>query len=643
MPDDLTTRRETRELPLQLRFAPVANVDAKARTVDVVWTTGAAVRRYDWRMDRYYLEELSLEPGAIRMARLASGSAPFLDSHGAWELRKILGVVERAWVERGEHLARVRFSKRDEVEPVFQDVRDGILKNVSVGYHIHHIEMIPPADDNSDWVYRAVDWEPHELSLVAIGADAGAGTRSERDERGDGRPHFPCEFSEETRTMPDNAHGTGTAASESPSAVRAERVRVAEITRRVRDANLPQLFADDLIERGVAVDTACRAIVDEIARLRPAPPTVPYVTTEARDGGPARVVEDMASALHARYGGPAPSEAARRFVSYRVVDLARDLLEMGGVSTRGLSRDELLARGFHSTSDFPNLLENVANKVLLQGYQAAPPGTKVIARQVLARDFRAMPRVQFGEAPTLLKVLEGGEFKRGKMADSKESYSVETYGRVIGVSRQALVNDDLGGFTTMARKFGQSAAEFESSQITGLLTANGTMNDGGALFNATAVTTTGGHANLATGTGSALSATSLATGVKAMRLQKGLDAVTPINVTPKFLIVPAALEYTALQLVSMITPASASDVNPHSGRYEVIVDARLDGASTTAWYLAADPAVIDGLEYAYLEDAPGVQLFTEEGWDRDGIEWKARLDFGCGAVEFKGLYKGAGV
>jgi phage major head subunit gpT-like protein len=220
---------------------------------------------------------------------------------------------------------------------------------------------------------------------------------------------------------------------------------------------------------------------------------------------------------------------------------------------------------------------------------------------------------------------------------------VETYGRIMGITRQALVNDDLGGFTAMARKFGQSAGEFESSQITGLLTANGTMNDGGALFNATAVTTAGGHANLATGTGSALSVTSLTAGVKAMRLQKGLDTVTPINVTPKFLIVPAALEYTALQLVSMITPASASDVNPYAGKLEVIVDARLDGASTTAWYLAADPAVIDGLEYAYLEDAPGVQLFTEEGWDRDGIEWKARLDFGCGAVEFKGLYKGAGV
>ena len=642
MPDALHTRRETRELPLQLRYAPVSNVDAKARTIDVVWTTGAQVRRYDWRFDREYLEELSLEPGAIIMDRLNSGKAPFLDAHARWELRNVLGVVEGTRIESGEHLARVRFSKRAEVEPIFQDVQDKILQNVSVGYSIQRMEMIPPAKEGDDWVYRATSWTPQELSLVPIGADIGAGTRSEQDERAGGRPFFPAEFtSREEIHMPKPNTESGADAPANSGPVRAERERVREITARARSANLPQEFVDDLIERGLTLDQACRLIVDETAARAPASLTN-ATRTEPNDGGPSAIVSDFSEAILARYGGPKPSERAARYTSLRITDMAKAILEANGANTRNLSRDEIITRAFHSTSDFANLLENVGGKILRRAYEAAPPGVKVIASQKLARDFKPMSVVQFGEAPGLQQVLEGGEFKRGKMLDAKETYSVSTYGRIFGVSRQALVNDDLSAFNDMGRRFGQQAAEFERGEIAAIFTDNGTMNDGGALFNATAVTTAGGHANLGTGGGSALGSGSLSTAVKSLRLQKGLDGETPINVMPKYLIVPATLEYTALQLVALITPASSSNVNPYAGKLEVIVDARLDASSTTAWYLAADPAVIDGLEYAYLDDAQGPQLFTQEGWDRDGIEWKVRLDFGCAATEWRGLYKANG-
>lgn len=644
MPDCIETRRETRPLPLQARAAPVTSANRQAHTIDVVWTTGEKVRRYDWFRDRFYQEELSLEAGAIRMGRLNSGRAPFLAQHEQTDLKNVLGVVERAWVEGGQHLARVRFSTREEVQAIVRDVEDRILTNISVGYRVYKVEMIEPTDPAGDWLYRVTDYEPVELSLVTIPADSGASTRGQWGARSASGPTFPCEFLEEKRIMEERPN---------PDPVLAERERVAEIHNRCTRFGLEPEFADRLVSRNCDLDVACRAIVDEVSRRSSAHASIngrigpgAYLSgarAEDRGGSPTQVIEDMATALVARCGGGQLTERARVYAGMRLPDFNAHLQKVRGHRTLGMSPDDLMSRAMHSTSDFANLLENVGGKLLRQSYDAAPDGVKEVARQVLASDFKPMSRVQLSEAPTLLKVLEGGEFKRGAMGDAKESYSVEAYGRIIGISRQAIVNDDLNAFANMARSLGLAAKEFERNKITSLLTSNPTMNDGGALFNATAITTTGGHANLATGTGSALSATSLATATKTLRLMKGLDGVTPINVTPKYLIVPATLEYTAVQLVANINPTAVADVNPHAGKMQVIVDARLDANSTTAWYVAADKAAVDGLEYAYLDLNPGPQLFTSEGWDVDGIEWKCRFDFGCAAVEWRSLYKANGV
>jgi hypothetical protein len=156
-----------------------------------------------------------------------------------------------------------------------------------------------------------------------------------------------------------------------------------------------------------------------------------------------------------------------------------------------------------------------------------------------------------------------------------------------------------------------------------------------ALFHAT-------HGNLATGGGSALQLSSLTTARKSMRLQKGLDGTTPIDATPKFLIVPAALETTAEQLLTTITPATSGDVNPFAGKLELVVDPRLDASSVTAWYLAADPAVVDGIEYSYLDSAAGPEVIVQEGFEVDATQFKVRLDYGAGVLDWRGLYKANG-
>ncbi|SDV51705.1 hypothetical protein SAMN05216551_1301, partial [Chitinasiproducens palmae] len=181
------------------RLMPVSTVDADQRSVECTWTTGAKVRRYDSARDRMYIEELGCGVGVtVRMDRLASGSAPLLNCHSSWGLGSVLGVVDRADLDqaKGTGTASLRFSKRDEVEPYFQDVLDRILRNVSVGVRVYRYEMIPPGTEgNTDWIYRAMDWEPIEISLVPVGADAGAVIRS-----ADGSPaepiFYPCEFVE---------------------------------------------------------------------------------------------------------------------------------------------------------------------------------------------------------------------------------------------------------------------------------------------------------------------------------------------------------------------------------------------------------------------------------------------------------------
>ena len=149
-------------------------VDIEARTAELVWTTGAQGRRWNWDVG-YYLEELEVSDSAVKMERLNNGAPPQRPQPvGA---APVLAVVEKAWLENGEGHALVRFSKREDADEVFRDVKDGILRNISVGYTVHRYVLVEGGDDTMP-IYRAVDWEPMELSIVPIGFDDGAKIRS---------------------------------------------------------------------------------------------------------------------------------------------------------------------------------------------------------------------------------------------------------------------------------------------------------------------------------------------------------------------------------------------------------------------------------------------------------------------------------
>lgn len=665
-------------LPMQLRRAPIlpATVNTESRSVDVVFTTGAAVRRRRWTgwdTSVPFDEILEVSDRAVDLTRLNAG-APALDSHSVWSSHSQVGVVERAWIEGKEGKATIRFPREgldQAADRMFGLITDGIIRNVSVGYSIERVKVIEPAA-KGEVEQRIVErWTPLEVSFVTVPADPRAQVRAAD------QANYPVEYvdtrmqkeasmpestttvagdvpaSNETRqqpaVVPANSEPTATRMPEpapapdteaiATRAREAERDRVSTIYDLTGRLNLERSFAEDLVKRGVSVDESRRLILDQVAAKSDETRTFPHVSIPL-GGRDERITrrDAVANALLHRYSPTLfPLEdAARQYRGMTLLELARESLGNAGVNTRGLSRDEVATRALHSTSDFPEILSAVTNKTLRQAYDAYPRTFALFCRQVLATDFKSMHRVQLGEAPQLLEVGESGEFKRGTLGESKESYRVKTYGRVVAITRQVLINDDLDAFTRIPAMYGNSIAQLESDVVWGIITSNPAMADGNALFHAT-------HKNLA-GTGAALDVASVGAARAAMALQTGLDKKTVLNIRPAFLIVPAALELKAEQLVAQnLVPADSAKVVPQSIRtLSPISEPRLDAASATSWYLAASPNQIDTIEYAYLEGQQGAYIETRNGFDVDGVEIKCRLDFGAKAIDWRGLYKNPG-
>jgi len=357
-------------------------------------------------------------------------------------------------------------------------------------------------------------------------------------------------------------------------------------------------------------------------------------------------------------------EKAREYHNFKLIDMAKEYLQLRSIDTRGWdstrvaevalrapSRNvEYFEGGAESTSDFPAILANVANKTLRQGYEAYPRTFQPFCRQMTATDFKPVNRVMLADAPVLQMLNEKGEYHRANLTDNNISYKLATYGEIVALTRKVIINDDLQAFTRVPALLGVAAACLESDTVWGIIISNPSAAYAGdktptALFAAA-------HNNLLTGTGSSIDSTvggasalgALGAGRKELRMQKGPQG-TPLNLVPRFLAVPTALETYMLQVVYPINIASsdATKVVPEWVRSLVpIVEPRLDAASATAWYLIADPAQVDTVEYCYLEGQQGVYIETKQGFEIDGVEIKARMDFGAAAIDYRGMQKSAG-
>lgn len=678
-----------RTAEVRLRAAePGAEGSNPGGDIEVIWTTGATVQRQRWEgWDDIveYDEELLVSDNSIRMDRLNAG-APFLDSHRSWGgLDAVLGSVVpgSAKIEGGKGTASIRLTSAPGDADAVQKIREGTIRFVSVGYLVHEYQITKKDGERERWV--AVDWEPYEISAVAMPADAGATIRSEEPEGS--RPHSSCLIvradvtaapaasqkglnmppknepaggaenqtrEDQTRAAEPTPPAPGSAPAPAPAASpTAEQVRAAGVADAVTVAKLcerhglPVSFGTDLLAQGKSVDAIRGAILDKLADSdvttgRAGEPTFAAARTESANER--AYADGVENALMHRDNPRAVKldEKGRMFRSMSLMDLARDALERRGISHRGMGKMEIAtealrgrAVGYMGTSDFPSILANVANKTLRAAYDSTPRSFVLWARQTTIPDFKTVQRTQLGGAPDLVRVPESGEFSYGTIGEGKETYALTTYGRIIAINRQTIINDDLEAFTRIPAAFGASAADLESDVVYAILTSNPTMADGHTLFDGT------NHGNV--GTAAVIDETALAEAYRLFGAMRGLEGRL-ISIQPRYILTPPGIRgVEARKQIAATTPNKPSDVNAFAGMLEPIMEPRLiPSAGQDPWFLIADPSRVDTVEYAYLEGSNGIFTETRNGFEVDGIEIKARHDFAAAAIDYRGMIKNAG-
>lgn len=592
-PHDGLHRSDALELDVREAALGSSTWNAQTRSVRAIIASGAGVPRRDYKGD--YLERL--DPAGMT----AAPGVKLLNAHQRQTLDHLLGTVSDVRVVGERVEATLQLSERA-AAAYGGDIASGVITGVSIGYSV---EEWREETFGKTRIKTAVKWTLREVSLVPIPADATATLRS-------------------ATTM-----HVQTTQADAPLNDRGAINQ--EIRSIAKTAGLPQSWVDAQIDRAATADEA-RSAAFTAMQARSAATQGIRIATASITGHDANDPEwrarTIGEALYTRMTGAKPSDAAQPFVGLSIVEIARDCLRTRGLSTTG-APGAIIERAL-STSDLPNILGDSVGRTMRQSYDAAPSGLKRVARQTTARDFRAKHRIQLSVDAELQPALETGEFRHGAIADEKETYKLGTFGRIIGLTRQALVNDDLGALSDLTRRMGVLAADFEAQFLTDLVEKNGLMDDGKAVFHAD-------HGNLAAA-GASIGDDTLSAGRVAMRAQKDASGML-IAAVPRFLIVPSALETTAEKQLSAIRATMVDDANVWSA-LGLVVEPRLSDAH--AWYLSADPATIDGLEFAYLEGEPGPQIFSEVGFESDGVKFKIRLDFGGAFVEPRGWFKNAG-
>ncbi|SHJ23839.1 Mu-like prophage major head subunit gpT [Malonomonas rubra DSM 5091] len=310
-------------------------------------------------------------------------------------------------------------------------------------------------------------------------------------------------------------------------------------------------------------------------------------------------------------------------------DLARASLREAGLEIPS-DANQLIGRAL-TTSDFPKILSGVVNKALDEGFGYASQTFLDWVAKKAVPDFKLAEFPRLVPAAELFECIEDDEIRSLVLAEGAESGRIKTYAGIGAISRQALVNDDLGVLQDFGGALGQTAANTQSKQVYKKLLENPALSDGVAMFHTD-------RDNLISGAGSALSRGSLAGALKVFRTMTDSNG-TPLAIEPKFLLVPPSLEVTAFELcysdsVPGQTNSAVMNLFKKIGLVP-IVEPRLEsplfsGSSSTAWYLLPDPNIRSVIASLALGDPNKLQPYVKEKamFERDATEYKARIDFG---------------
>jgi hypothetical protein len=672
--------------PALLRQATVdpGSVDKAARRVRVSFSSEQPVLRSSW-FDEDWIEILGHESGEVDLARINAGG-PVLYNHNRYAPEQRLGKVERAWLDKGRAYADLVFSRRPEVDGYWQDIEDGILTNVSVGYSIHE-RMLLQRSPGQPPEYRVTKWEPGEISLVDMPADHTVGvgraagepaphytitslpasgaaigdpamTDAPRDDQPAGEQH--------RQAPPDNV----TDLSAVREAARREGAQLALSQERARQQAISQLCAplrrrlpwlEELETRALHGDMSVEQVSAEILR-RMGAESAP-AAADLEPGGRVVAGEDQRDKTRAAGVNAllwradtrqlVAADGAKRqidltgnpFRGATLLQMAERCLRAAGVNPDGLDKRDLVGRAFQTTSDFAVILEDAIHKQLLGAYRLAPRSWADICAVTSVGDFREHKRYRLGSIGTYDALDEHGEFRRKTIPDAERyGISASPHGNMIAVSREVIINDDLGAFMGLAQQFGRAGGLTVETAVWAMFAENAgagpLLADGYALF-ATQ------HSNIeATTVGVPGTATIEASAVL-MSQQKDPSGNEYLDIQPAIWVGPRGLRGHAQtandsQYSTDAAPATKVQWQPNIVRgyfSNVVGSPRLTG---NPWYLFADPSEVPTFMVAFLDGEQEPYIETRDGWTVDGAEIKARLDFGVAAVDYRGAVKNNG-
>lgn len=631
-----------------------SSINAEERTIAASLSSEQPVERW------FGVEVLQHSKSAIDLSR-AEGGLPLLYNHNT---QRLIGSVRDVQLVDGKLRGTLHFGRSTDALERWQDVQDGHLRSMSIGYEI--AEWVQQKGSDTVTVTR---WALLEASAVPVPADSTVGI---------GRSKEEIPMPEDVTTTPaepeviTEVRGavSARAAADKKAGAKAERERVQAIMSRFENfiERGPEYLAlrDKCIADGATAERSADALLAMLSGDTGPIVDVPNVTPERALVVPAssdfrsnaRITAGVdvretfsthaAVALACRAGYATPEQHAQLRGSMceglALPELAREYLRVNGQDVRGnimqIVGRALTFRMTTSTqgvADFAGLLLDAANKAMMRGWMENTETWSIWCGQSDAADFKQFNRMNMSTFGDLDVVPENGEFRYGKFSDVREYGTLKTYGKIWSISRQAIVNDDMNALATAPMLMGRAAARMVGDEAYGILT-NGTSTamkqDSVNLFDAST------HKNYVTA-GAVPSVTTVDAGRAAMAIQTD-PAGNTLNITPRFLIVPRALETTASILASAQYDPSASlgtmKPNPFQNKIVPVADARLDTFNSQGWFLSADPAMCPTVEVVFLQGQRSPYMEEQQGFSVDGAAYKVRIDVVALAVDFRGLY-----
>lgn len=397
---------------------------------------------------------------------------------------------------------------------------------------------------------------------------------------------------------------------------------------------MTELHNQCLSDPNCSVDQAKDKILAALGTVA-TPTAAQHVHVHAGNGN---LVGDSIRACVMARAGHQEHEASNNYRSYNLRELARASLSDRGIGTAGLNPMQMVGLAFtHSTSDFGQILLDVANKSVLQGWDLAEETFEQWTRKGQLSDFKTATRVGLDEFGSLRQIRPGAEYKYITLGDKGAKIALATYGEIFSITRQCIINDDMDMLTSIPMKLGIAAKGTIGDLVYAVLTSNAKAPDGTDIFHTN-------HKNITTG------AIDIANLDKARQLMRAHRSNSDgkgrhLNIRPAFVLVPTALETSALQTIRSASvkgaDVNAGIVNPLQNFAEVIAEPRLDDDSPKKWYLAAQKGS-DTVEVAYLDGIDKPYIEQQEGFTIDGVATKVRIDAGVAPLDHRGLIRSSG-